>query len=96
MKAPCQLIQKETDHQKLSEMVAELKCLANKKGSVAGRGYGRAEVSSFRVSSIFKHCVCPVLPVTDLLGPAGKIATQFMRTKQERSASAPVYAGLRS
>jgi hypothetical protein len=48
MKAPCQLIQKETDHKKLSEMVAELKCLADKKGSVAGRGYGRAEVSSFQ------------------------------------------------
>jgi hypothetical protein len=39
---------KETDHQKLSEMVAELKCLADKKGSVAGRGYGCGEVSSFQ------------------------------------------------
>jgi hypothetical protein len=96
MKAPCQLIQKETDHKKLSEMVAELKCLADKKGSVAGRGYGRAEVSSFQSASIFKHCVCPVLPVTDLLGPAGKIATQLIGTKQERSESAPVYAGLRA
>ena len=48
MKVPYQLIQKQTDHKKLSEMVAELKCLADKKGSVAGRGYGSAEVSSFQ------------------------------------------------
>ena len=77
MQAPCQLIQKEGDYKKLSEMVAELKCLADKKGSVSGTGIRACRSEQFpecRPSS--KHCVCPVLPVTDLLGPAGKIATQ--------------------
>src|ERR1017187_1673137 len=51
MKAPCQLIQKETDHKKLSEMVAELKCLADKKGSVAGRACRSEQFPECRPSS---------------------------------------------
>src|ERR1700693_4319674 len=58
MKAPCRLIQKETDHQRLSEMVAELKCFADKKGSVAGRGYGCAEVSSFQSAVHLQSIAC--------------------------------------